>query len=151
MGCSQSTVRLLPSDICFISHLLCRPANREELFNLRHAQARNIIERVFGILKSKFRILRDVPSFDVPIAASIVISLCAFTNFIKTYDPDDEDYGDDAEEAGSDPTAGSTEVDPAELTLGISPAETQRAEARRDNIAQAMWDSYQAELRRRGL
>jgi hypothetical protein len=28
-----------------------RPANREELFNLRHASARNVIEQVFGVLK----------------------------------------------------------------------------------------------------
>jgi hypothetical protein len=33
------------------------PQNKYELFNLRHAQLRNIIERIFGAMKSKFRIL----------------------------------------------------------------------------------------------
>ncbi|KAF7318617.1 DDE Tnp4 domain-containing protein [Mycena chlorophos] len=28
-----------------------RPQTREELFNLRHAQARNVIERIFGVIK----------------------------------------------------------------------------------------------------
>ena len=35
-----------------------RPQNKYELFNLRHAQARNIIERIFGVLKNRFQILR---------------------------------------------------------------------------------------------
>lgn len=30
-----------------------RPANREELFNLRHSSARNAVERIFGILKQR--------------------------------------------------------------------------------------------------
>jgi hypothetical protein len=31
--------------------LLLSPENKEELINLRHAQARNIIEQIFGVLK----------------------------------------------------------------------------------------------------
>jgi hypothetical protein len=42
-------------------------------------------------------------------------------------------------------------VDPDELSAGISPAETDRADARRDDIAKAMWASYQAELQRRAM
>lgn len=38
-----------------------RPATKEELFNLRHARLRNVIERVIGILKKRWRILRDGP------------------------------------------------------------------------------------------
>ncbi len=34
-----------------------RPANKEELFNLRHAQLRNVVERVFGVFKQRFAIL----------------------------------------------------------------------------------------------
>ena len=33
------------------------PVNKEELFNLRHAQTRNVIECIFGVLKQHFRIL----------------------------------------------------------------------------------------------
>ena len=39
-----------------------KPQNKEELFNLRHAQLRNIVERIFGILKRHFRILRALLS-----------------------------------------------------------------------------------------
>ena len=41
------------------------PANKYELFNLRHAQLRNIIERLFGVIKNKFRILKKVLRVDV--------------------------------------------------------------------------------------
>lgn len=31
-----------------------RPKNKEELFNLRHSQLRNVIERVYGVWKMRF-------------------------------------------------------------------------------------------------
>jgi hypothetical protein len=38
-----------------------RPVNKEELFNLRHAQARNVIERIFEVLKKRWDILNQAP------------------------------------------------------------------------------------------
>lgn len=34
--------------------LVFRPQNREELYNLRHASARNVVERIFGVVKRRF-------------------------------------------------------------------------------------------------
>lgn len=34
-----------------------------KLFNRRHSSLRNVIERCFGVLKERFRILRGIPSF----------------------------------------------------------------------------------------
>jgi hypothetical protein len=34
-----------------------RPSNKKELFNLRYAQLRNAIKRIFSVLKRKFKIL----------------------------------------------------------------------------------------------
>ena len=50
---------------------LSRPQNAEELFNLRHASARNVIERIFGVLKWRFRILVYPPQFDMEIQARL--------------------------------------------------------------------------------
>ncbi|KAL6493119.1 hypothetical protein OROGR_032878 [Orobanche gracilis] len=38
------------------------PTSKEEYFNMKHSQARNVIERYFGLLKKRWTILRS-PSF----------------------------------------------------------------------------------------
>ena len=43
--------------ICSLLHIVYRPRNKEELFNLRHASARNVIKHIFGVLKCRFQIL----------------------------------------------------------------------------------------------
>jgi hypothetical protein len=40
-----------------------RPANREELYNLRHSSARNAVERIFGILKQRYVVLATFKCF----------------------------------------------------------------------------------------
>jgi hypothetical protein len=39
------------------------PINEKEIFNLRHASLRNVIEKIFGIFKSQFTIFKLAPSF----------------------------------------------------------------------------------------
>ena len=42
-----------------------RPCNAKELFNLRHAQQRNAIERIFGVIKNQFPILKTVTEYPI--------------------------------------------------------------------------------------
>ena len=46
-----------------------RPCNREELFNLRHASLRNVIERIFGVLKHQFHVLQLPLEYSMDIQA----------------------------------------------------------------------------------
>ncbi|KAK9083583.1 hypothetical protein Scep_030054 [Stephania cephalantha] len=39
------------------------PENANELFNLRHSYLRNVVERLFGIFKSRFTILKQLLHF----------------------------------------------------------------------------------------
>ena len=64
-----------------------KPASKEELYNLRHSSACNVIERTFGVLKCRFRILILPPEFSMRIQAQIPPALCAIHNFIQRYDP----------------------------------------------------------------
>ena len=66
------------------------PVNKEELFNLRHASARNVIERIFGVLKRCFRILLLAPEYNLEIQARIPAALCSIHNFIRTHDASDQ-------------------------------------------------------------
>ncbi|SRR6266576_3813981 len=143
--------------------MLISPKNAQELFNLWHAQARNVIERIFGVLKRHFRILLLSPEYNMEIQACIPAALAAIHNFIRINDSEDvkltlpvsveaENHrfggvaaGDD--ELGRDlPRAarGGEPDDNAPL-----PAEGSTATERRDQIAQAMWVQYQEVLRAR--
>ncbi|KAJ1693176.1 hypothetical protein LUZ63_009874 [Rhynchospora breviuscula] len=57
----------------------------EELFNHKHSQLRNIVEKTFGILKSRFRILVDMHPYEFKIQTDIVIACCILHNFIKKH------------------------------------------------------------------
>ncbi|KAE9385974.1 hypothetical protein BT96DRAFT_1087972, partial [Gymnopus androsaceus JB14] len=70
--------------------------NREELFNLRHAVARNVIEQIFSIVKSRWEVLNCPANFDMSIQARIPPALAALHNFILQFDPTDiEDFLND--------------------------------------------------------
>ena len=63
-----------------------RPMTKEELFNLQHASAHNIIELIFGVLKHRFCILLLAPEYSLEIQAWIPAALCAVHNFIQVHD-----------------------------------------------------------------
>ena len=100
-----------------------------------------MIEHIFSILKQRFHMLLLAPEYDMDIQARVPPALCALHNFIRQHDPSDiEDYSDLAEFSHihvDDPGIG----DLAMHTL--TAAERDSADAKRDQIAQAMWESYQ--------
>ncbi|KAJ4793852.1 nuclease [Rhynchospora pubera] len=55
----------------------------EELYNHRHAQLRNVIERTFGVLKMRFKILKCMPNYKYRKQTLIVMACCILHNFIK--------------------------------------------------------------------
>ena len=54
-----------------------------ELFNLRHASARNVIERSFGVLKKRWSILRTPSFFDIKTQIRIINACFMLHNFIR--------------------------------------------------------------------
>ncbi|XP_060170666.1 protein ANTAGONIST OF LIKE HETEROCHROMATIN PROTEIN 1-like [Lycium barbarum] len=59
------------------------PQCREELFNMKHARARNVIERAFGVLKGLWGILRSPSWYSVKIHTRINSACCLLHNFIR--------------------------------------------------------------------
>ena len=53
--CTISVISHFPTNIHHTSHLI-RPVNKEELYNLQHAQAWNVVKHIFGVLKHWFHI-----------------------------------------------------------------------------------------------
>ena len=66
------------------------PENEKELFNLRHASLRNVIERSFGVLKKRFAIIGNgtEPHDEFETMTEIVLACIILHNFLMGVDPD---------------------------------------------------------------
>ncbi|XP_075519249.1 uncharacterized protein LOC142553124 [Primulina tabacum] len=84
------------------------PQNYKELFNWRHSQARNVIERAFGLLKKRWAILRSPSFYPLKTQNRIVMACILLHNFIRSQmstDPMeevDEDVGSPGHDADDD-------------------------------------------------
>lgn len=76
----------------------CDPTNQNELFNLRHASLRNVIEIIFGIFKSRFSIFKSAPPFSFKTQIEIVLACAAIHNFLRKKCGSDEFSSDEEEE-----------------------------------------------------
>ena len=126
-----------------ILYICYRPRNREELFNLRHASARNIIEHIFGVLKRRFWILLLAPEYSLNIQAQIPAALCAIHNFIHTHDADDIMPEMDLDNGNPN--------DHDYVASAAAAAQLDHPSEIRDHIAQQMWEDYVRVCNERGL
>ena len=58
----------------------------KELFNLRYTSLRNTVERIFSVVKHKFKILVTIGEYSLDVQRDIVTALAGLHNFICTYD-----------------------------------------------------------------
>jgi hypothetical protein len=70
----------------------------KEVFSHAHSSLGNVIERCFGILKNKWRILGHLSSYPIHKQAQIIIACMTLHNFIRDsalYDDHFENYEDE--------------------------------------------------------
>lgn len=109
----------------------------KELYNLRHASARNVVERIFGVFKKRFQIFKSAPAWSISTQTKLIHALAVVHNIIRIYDPMDKPQPDDTDEndAPQNDFVG-------ELARNVSNADKTRAEKLRNDIAAAMWEDY---------
>ncbi|KAF5371195.1 hypothetical protein D9758_004156 [Tetrapyrgos nigripes] len=131
-----------------------QPRNKEELFNLRHARLRNAVERILGVFKCRFGLVSGVSEYPEQTQIKFISAFAAIHNFICVHEPRDStpsvyEIGIDGQQhmqaAHRNVSTGG-----GELSGPATTAEQQRARARRDGIAQRMWNDYQVYLQTRG-
>jgi hypothetical protein len=106
----------------------------QELYNLRHSSLRNVIERTYGAVKSKFPILRTMTSYSIDDQVEIIRAVFAIHNFIRV---------NHDEFAACDTSANATdteEADDGEEQLQQNDDTTMKE--LRDEIASSMWRDY---------
>jgi hypothetical protein len=47
---------------------------------------RNVIERIFGVVKRKFKILAQVAEYSIDTQVDLVLALCGLYNFIRQHE-----------------------------------------------------------------
>ncbi|XP_042065005.1 putative nuclease HARBI1 isoform X1 [Salvia splendens] len=60
------------------------PQTPEELFNLRHSKARNVIERSFAVLKMRWGILRSASFYPIDVQTGLIIACFLLHNYIRS-------------------------------------------------------------------
>ncbi|XP_058734266.1 uncharacterized protein LOC131605995 [Vicia villosa] len=117
------------------------PRTPQELFNLRHSSLRNVVERAFGVVKKRFRIISSgaEATYGVDTQNYIILACCILHNYLMEVDPDEDLIAEVDEEIGnqSAPQAnhGHLEVDEDEQN-------THLGQIFRNSMINAMWNDY---------
>ncbi|KAF0728661.1 hypothetical protein Ae201684_013619 [Aphanomyces euteiches] len=116
----------------------CRPRNAKELYNLRHAQLRNVIERLFGVLKRGFPVLRLEPEYAFETQVKLVQALGLLHNFIHVIGGDDQI----TRQYDADIATSNKSRKPCRQPSQTFGDEYKLAKGQRDEIAKLMWVQY---------
>ena len=117
-----------------------RPQNAKELFNLRHASLRNAVERIFGVLKRRFKILKTAPEYNFETQIDLILALTGLFNFIRIEEQEEEDDQED----------NTTEEEDIQPNIQVAQVLGRRGkmDILRDQIAEDMWKDYQEYINR---
>ncbi|MFQ6650308.1 hypothetical protein Gotur_022772 [Gossypium turneri] len=61
-----------------------QPSTPEEIFNMKHVSAHNVIETCFELLKLRWGILRSPSFYPVRVHNKMIFGYCLLHNFIRT-------------------------------------------------------------------
>ncbi|KAI7964196.1 hypothetical protein MJO29_004623 [Puccinia striiformis f. sp. tritici] len=123
-----------------------KPANPKELFNLRHASLRNVVERIVGWLKAQFKILTSPSEHNIHSQVQLVYAITMLWNFLRHHNQYEIVLEADKLDLADDPAANETINPPV---CGRTRAENARMVALRNRLAEKMWKQYQDYVSRR--
>ena len=116
------------------------PENEKELFNLRHASLRNVIERIFGVFKSRFTNFKSAPPFPFKAQAELVLACAALHNFLRKECRSDEFPVESTDESSSSsPVLPNHEDNNYEPIVQTQEQEREDANLWRTSIGSNMW------------
>ena len=118
------------------------PTNAKELFNLRHAHACNVIERNFGVLKQRFRILLFPPHYPLDFNLIFLLHYVLSKNFILKTDFNEGTIPRDPYQSAYTPLPSNADNDnDGGFITDDNYDGNSEVKSHRINIANAMWES----------
>ncbi|OAY68269.1 putative nuclease HARBI1, partial [Ananas comosus] len=109
--------------------------NPRDLYNHRHAQLRNVVEKSFGILKKRFKILTQATPFPIKVQCLIPMACCVLHNFIRRQQGNDRYFVEQLEQEAPEGDVG----DPEPIPSGGDG--TTRGESLRRSITDQLWNN----------
>lgn len=119
-----------------------RPKDAKELFNLRHSSLRNSIERIFGVLKKRFPILKQQLEYEYILQGQLVTALCCLHNFIRQEGDGKDEFDLAGDEDLMETRQDRDEVQVSPVHKDITEKEKRQAKSFRDKLAEDMWIQY---------
>jgi hypothetical protein len=100
-----------------------------------------VIERIFGVIKRKYKILNTPPEYSIDTQSDLILGLAALHNFCRGLDGSKvDDYITELEGGCED----ILEEDTIVVDQGaVKDLESKAMELKRDQIAEKMWLDYQ--------
>ncbi|KAG5220510.1 transposase [Salix suchowensis] len=114
-------------DAGFLHVMHCCPHDYKELFNLHHAQAQNVVECIFGIVKWQFQLINTAPEYSLKKQAKMDLDGATL-----------EDLNNYCQQSHTLTTD--------DYSTHISHEEHDQANDFQDRIAKEMWEQYQQYL-----
>ncbi|XP_075479525.1 uncharacterized protein LOC142520435 [Primulina tabacum] len=115
------------------------PEDTKELFNLHHASLRNVIERIFGIFKSRFKIFKTAHPFPYTTQAELVLACAGLHNFLRKECRSDEFPAEPENEVPQPSSKQIYEDKNFDQIFGTEEQQRTNANAWRDTIANRIW------------
>jgi hypothetical protein len=113
-----------------------KPENPKELFNLRHASLRNVVERIFGVVKRKYQILRTPSEYSIDTQTRIIISCTALHNWVRSIEGEQADI-----RLNKEAQVALADIQPL-VVYPENATTSRRMDIFRDELAEKMWIEY---------
>ncbi|KAI0508208.1 hypothetical protein KFK09_014343 [Dendrobium nobile] len=121
----------------------------QELYNHRHAQLRNVVERTFGIWKERFQVLTHMHQFPLAVQADIVLACADLHNFIGRYHGHDIYFNMSQTEMHHNSDLGEVQAIDEDPNLYAGVGERALGDGLRHLIATNIWEARVASQRSR--
>jgi hypothetical protein len=96
-----------------------------------------VIERIFGVLKRKYQILRTPSEYSLETQSRIILACVALYNWVRSKEGDRADIYLDTEREGER----SQDIQPA-IVYPQGVVTSKKMDTFRDKLAERMWDDY---------